>query len=154
MLVSGAVKPSLVYRALTFAGAIPFLACGVLPWFGVDTLGPLGATLNVLLIYGLAILSFLCGTQWAAELARPGASGLPLFIISNLIVVVAWLAVLAVPVAIALSLQFVGFVVVLGIDGRLHVRGVISDDYWRLRIQITAIVLAAVLLGILAAWRG
>lgn len=153
-MIDSAVNSTLVYRTLTFAGAIPFVGLSVALWLGVDTLGPLGMTINVLLVYGLAILSFLCGTQWAFELSRPGMAGLPLFLISNAIVVVAWLTTLAAAAAVAFPVQFLAFALVLMVDGRLRSRGVIDQTYWRLRQQVSAIVLLAILAAAVAVWQG
>lgn len=139
-----------VYRVLTWAGAIPFLACAVLPLIGVESLGPLGDVRQVLAIYGLAIASFLCGTHWTFELTQPGHWGPSLFIVSNVLVVAAWFAVVAARVEVALGIQAATFVTLLAIDARIHARGGISGDYWRLRQRVTAVVLAALVLGILA----
>lgn len=139
-----------VYRALTWAGAIPFLALAVLPWVGVESLGPLGDVRHVLAIYGLAIVSFLCGTHWTFELTQPGNWGPSLFIVSNVLVVAAWFAVVAARSEVALGIEAATFITLLAVDARIHARGGISADYWRLRQRVTAVVLAALVLGALA----
>lgn len=141
------------YSALTYAGAIPFVACAALPWLGVATLGPLGDVYRVLVSYGLAIVCFLCGTQWAAELARPGCARLPLLPISNLLVIATWIAALAAPVALALLTQAAALLVLLAIDGRLRRAGLLGDHYWALRKRITVLVCAALAIAIAAACR-
>jgi len=145
------VNPTRTYHTLTYAGGLPFIACALLPWAGITSLGPLGPVSGVLLLYGLSIVSFLCGTQWAAELQRPGESGLPLLLISNLIVVVTWLAVLAAAVPAALLLQALALLALLLVDARLYRRGALPAPYWRLRQRITAIAVAALALAAAAA---
>jgi hypothetical protein len=139
------------YATLTYAGAIPFVACALLPWFGIDSLGPLGGSGELLVTYGLAIVSFLCGTQWAAELVQPGRAGLPLFPISNGIVLASWISALAASAAVALVVQLLSIFSLLAIDARLHRAQGISDHYWKLRQRITGIVAVALLIGILGA---
>ncbi len=139
-----------LYRYLAYAGALPFLASGLLPWVGVDSLGPLGSARDVLALYGLAIASFLCGTHWTFELKDPGHWGPSLFIVSNVLVVAAWAALIAAPVRIALGVLALVFVALLAVDQRIHARGGTSVDYWRVRQRVTAIVLFALLAGALA----
>lgn len=151
----GIVRPvnsKTVYSALTYAGAIPFVACALLPYAGVPTLGPFGEAGVVLMWYGLAIASFLAGTHWAFELAAPGKAGLPLFVLSNAVVVLTWLTALAAPPFFALVDQLAVFALLLLIDSRLFVAGVVDEHYWRLRKRITAIVLLALLAGLGQEW--
>ncbi len=144
------MQDTTVYRLLAWAGALPFLACGLLPVFGVDSLGPLGDSRQVLAAYGLAIASFLCGSHWTFELTRPGHWGPSLFIVSNVLVIIAWVAFIAAPVKVALGVEAATFVALLAVDRRIHARGGTSADYWRLRQRVTAVVLLALVAGILA----
>ncbi len=139
-----------LYRYLAYAGALPFLACGLLPWAGIDSLGPLGSARDVLAVYGLAIASFLCGTHWTFELKDPGHWGPSLFVVSNVLVVAAWAALIVAPVSIALGVLALVFVALLAVDHRIHARGGTSGDYWQLRQRVTAVVLFALLAGVLA----
>ena len=138
----------LVYSVLSYAGALPFLACALLPYAGLASLGPLGEVNAVLVGYGLAIASFLAGAHWACELTAPAKAGLPLFVLSNLAVVITWLTALAAPPFFALLEQLAVFVLLLCIDSRLFTGGVIDEHYWRLRKRITAIVLLALLISL------
>lgn len=143
---------STLYRTLTYAGSIPFVACALLPYLGITTLGPLGAWYEVMILYGLAIASFLAGTHWAFELVRPGAYPVSLFVISNVIVLATWFGSLLGPVSFALAVQCAAFITLLVVDGVVAARGGITAEYWHLRQRITAIVLAALVLGILEPW--
>lgn len=141
-----------VYQTLTYAGALPFLACALLPFAGITELGPLGAWDQVLVMYGLAIASFLAGTHWAFELARPGSFALSLFIVSNVLVLAVWLAALVAVPAIALAVQCIAFLVLLRVDGAVAAAGGTPPGYFAMRQRITFIVLAALLIGISATW--
>ncbi len=141
-----------VYKTLTYAGGLPFVACALLPYAGITELGPLGAWDHVLVMYGLAIASFLAGTHWAFELARPGTYAISLFVMSNVIVVVVWLAALVANAAIALAVQCMAFLVLLAVDKAVAAEGGMPPGYLAMRQRITFIVLAALLIGISATW--
>lgn len=141
-----------VYKTLTYAGGLPFVACALLPYAGITELGPLGAWHDVLVMYGLAIASFLAGTHWAFELARPGRHPISLFVMSNVIVLAVWLAALAAPAAIALAVQSIAFVVLLRVDKAVAADGGTPQGYFTMRQRITYIVLAALIIGISATW--
>ncbi|MEM8817046.1 MAG: DUF3429 domain-containing protein [Pseudomonadota bacterium] len=144
-------------KFLTYAGALPFLACALLPYVGIERLGAVGRgeeilVADILLSYGLAISSFLAGTLWASELHSPGRTRLPLLLLSNALLLVTWLTALAAPLGIALVTQIVVFGVLLLADRQVFAAGGLDVDYWRLRRRITAIVLLALLLGLGQAW--
>lgn len=143
---------STIYRFLTYAGSVPFVACALLPYAGITTLGPLGAWHEVMILYGLAIASFLAGTHWAFELERPGAYPVSLFVVSNVIVLATWIGSLLGPVWFALAVQCAAFITLLVVDGVVAARNGITAEYWHLRQRITAIVLAALILGIAEPW--
>lgn len=151
--VTRSVNDKHTYHTLTYAGVMPFLAGAILPWLGVTSLGPLGAVYPALLSYGLAIVSFLCGTQWAVELAGAGSARLPLFLLSNLIVVATWLAALAAPLGAALLVQIAALAILLAVDGRLRGADRLSGDYWILRQRITLIACIALAVAIVGTWR-
>lgn len=141
-----------LYKTLTYAGGLPFLACALLPYTGITELGPLGSWDRVLLLYGLAIASFLAGTHWAFELARPGSYPVSLFVVSNVLVLAVWLAALVATVPIALAVQGISFIVLLRVDRAVAIAGGTPPGYFALRLRITFIVLAALILGIPATW--
>lgn len=141
-----------IYKILTYAGGLPFFACALMPWAGVTELGPLGLWHQVLVAYGLAIASFLAGTHWAFELARPGTYAVSLFVMSNVIVLAVWLAALVATPAIALAVQCIAFVVLLRVDKAVADAGGTPPGYFAMRQRITFIVLAALIVGISATW--
>ena len=48
-----------LYSILAYAGALPFVVCAAMPWFGFDRIPNLGAVDYIAQAYGLAIASFL-----------------------------------------------------------------------------------------------
>ena len=155
--VSPAGRRTLTSAVLTYAGALPFLACALLPYAGVDHI-PLSGSAGqvsvsqILVTYGLAIASFMAGTLWAVGLREPGGSVPPLLPLSNALVLAVWISALAAPPAAALAVQAVVFVLLLWADGRLFAAGFIGRGYWQLRQHISVIVVLALLLGMYSAW--
>ncbi len=141
-----------IYKTLTYAGSLPFIACALLPWVGITELGPLGAWDQVLVMYGLAIASFLAGTHWAFELARPGSYGMSLFLLSNAVVLAVWFAALVATSAIALAVQCIAFLVLLWVDRTVAAGDGTPPGYFAMRQRISFIVLAALLIAISATW--
>ena len=60
-----------IYRYLTLAGVLPFVAGAILPIAGTQTVLPVGELHALVGSYGLAIVSFLAGTHWAMQLMAP-----------------------------------------------------------------------------------
>lgn len=141
-----------VYKTLTYAGAIPFVACALLPFAGITSLGPFGEWSDVIVTYGLAIASFLAGTHWAFELARPGTYAVSLFVMSNAVVLAVWIAALVAPVDVALGVQFIAFLVLLRVDRAVAQSGGTPPEYLATRQRITLIVMAALAVAIAATW--
>jgi hypothetical protein len=103
-------------------------------------------------MYGLAIASFLAGTHWAFELARPGSYAISLFVVSNSVVLAVWLAALVAVPAIALAVQCIAFLVLLRVDSAVAAVNGTPPGYFAMRQRITVIVLAALLIGFSATW--
>ena len=135
-----------VYSVLTMAGVTPFVACAVLPIFGVhsiELLGPLG---EVAAGYGLAIVSFLAGIHWATQLYELQKTPFNLLLASNIVFVAVWLVYAVGTLAAALVIQAVALVVLLGLDRWLLGNGVITQHYYRVRSTATVLAVASLLL--------
>ena len=131
-----------LYSLLTLTGALPFVAAALLLPFGVTTVGPLGATVDLALSYGLAIVCFLAGIHWATFLYRRDASPGNLFVASNLVVLGTWIPYLLAPARFVAVAMIVAFIALLWVDYGLERLGVIDSHYLALR---TAATLLAVL---------
>jgi len=150
--VSPAGPGALTSQVLTYAGALPFLACALLPYAGIADIPMLGPVEHVLVSYGLAIASFMAGTLWAARLREPEGNTPPWLLLSNVFVLAVWISALAAPVVVALAVQALVFVLLLWADGRLFAAGLIGRDYWVLRQRISVIVVLALLFGLFSIW--
>lgn len=135
-----------LYSILTMAGVTPFIACAVLPMFGVyslDLLGPLG---DVAAGYGLAIISFLAGIHWATRLYELQKTSFNLLLVSNIVFVVVWLVYALGTLQAALIVQALALVTLLALDRWLLGNGVITRHYYRVRSAATVLAVASLLL--------
>lgn len=129
-------------------GLIPFLAGALAPWILPAERLP-DASL-ALIGYGAVILSFLGGVHWglAAPAGRPLQIGLS--VVPSL---VAWLALLVANLhgtGAALWLLVAAFAVLLPGDLLAAGRGLAPGWYPRLRVPLTLIVVACLVVGALA----
>ncbi len=129
---------------LSFAGVIPFAAgAAILAIFRHDVSGDFGWVLPGLVGWGLAILSFMAGTQWGMAVARPeAASGqrLVLLLASNAITIAGWASLLFAPLKTGIAVVALGFLMLL-LSERAAVSGqMVTPQYWRMRVIVTALV--------------
>ena len=135
-----------LYSILTMAGVAPFIACAVLPMFGVyslELLGPLG---DVAAGYGLAIISFLAGIHWATQLYGLQKTRFNLLLVSNIVFVVVWLVYALGTLEAALIVQALALVALLGVDRWLLASGLITQHYYRVRGAATILATVSLLL--------
>ncbi len=131
-------------KILVFAGAIPFV-CGIfLRLTGQNFMGLDGE--SVLLSYGAVIISFLSGLHWSLGMQHGGNLGGSslLLIISNITALGGWFALLigGTPGMVMMTGLFLAL---LGLDSRL--KSVLGDDFFKLRIIITAVVVFCLMVG-------
>jgi hypothetical protein len=152
---------SAIVRLLGFAGLIPFLVPVVLMVQGaVSAKGFESASVfglyapYVFITYSVIILSFLCGALWGKAVSgdcRQAANAVLIF--SNLIALSAWSCTLLIYLAPIMSifatvLLFSGFLAVLFCEREFeqiaNQRGREKDftasSYWKMRVQLTALV--------------
>jgi len=136
---------------LTFAGAIPFVACAFLLIIDVVTVPILGSVVDVLSAYGLVIASFMAGAHWGNHLNladdNKWAIRLPLY--SNVIALSLWLGFLILSASSFMWLLVVGFTILLVIDYSLHRTQIISRTYFKVRQYVTAIVVISLVIAAL-----
>lgn len=129
-----------LYSALTYAGALPFLACAFLPYAGLAELPKIGMLYYVAQVYGLVILSFMAGVHWGTYLYNQESAPQNLFITSNIVTVVAWLVFLLGNPVWTLLVLMAGFLYLLLLDYQLHRHKMISDHYLDTRRNVSALV--------------
>ncbi len=128
-----------LYSILALAGTTPFVACALLPLFGIDAIEPLGNLHELAARYGLAIICFLTGIHWATFLYKPEQSPANLFVVSNAMFLVVWIAYELVALPFALATQFIAFAMLLSIDFRIMTARAITPHYFRVRALATAL---------------
>jgi hypothetical protein len=149
--VTGVPRAAVIWGLL---GLLPFLygaaltltAPETLPTLGLFDSSPAGGA-HILERFGAAILAFMGGCLWGFSSAgrRPtlvllGGSAIPAFI--------AFVAIQPNPALSCIWLAF-GFVVLQGLDV-LYSRAGVAPDYWlSLRLPLTAVVMACLLIGAL-----
>lgn len=136
---------------LTFAGAIPFVACAFLLMIDVVTVPMLGSVGDVLSAYGLVIASFMAGAHWGNNLDlsddNKWAIRLPLY--SNIIALGLWLGFLILSAIGFIWLLVIGFISLLVIAYSLHRAQIISHAYFKVRQYVTAIVVISLVIAAL-----
>ena len=135
-------------RWLGALGAVPFLGlAGVTPFLS-DV--PRTAVVHALAAYGAVILSFLGGIHWGLAIADPGGttSGTlrARLILSVMPSLMGWVALL-VPARSGLFLLAAAVATMLWVDIRATRLGQAPSWYPRLRVPLTCVVVATLLLG-------
>ena len=127
------------YTTLMLLGLVPFLACAFLPVAGVEEVARLGRLDELLSSYSVAILCFLTGIHWATQLYREDSAPPNLFIVSNVIFLIVWIAYVASELQWALGTQLLAYPLLLAVDFQLFSKGVSSQNYLRMRVAATGI---------------
>ncbi|WP_298807517.1 DUF3429 domain-containing protein [uncultured Psychrobacter sp.] len=136
---------------LTFAGAIPFVACAFLLMVDVVTVPILGSVVDVLSAYGLVIASFMAGAHWGnhLDLAEDNKWAVRLPLYSNVIGLGLWLGFLILSASSFSWLLVIGFISLLVIDYNLHRAQIICHAYFKVRQYVTAIVVISLVVAAL-----
>lgn len=127
---------------LGVGGLIPFIVGTAYLWSGTIVYAQVVA--NALVGYGAVILSFLGAVHWGLYLLQPTLGGLRL-VLGVTPSLIGWgavlLALLGAPV-LAVVLLIVGFTGIYMVDWQTVQQGVMPRWYGRLRIRLTAVVVA------------
>jgi hypothetical protein len=145
--MSSLPKTPLVPIVLGLSGLIPFLACALAlsGGFALPLIGGTGATRLALVVYAIAILSFLGGVRWG--IAMSGDQLTRDYVISVTPALIGWAAIgLSRPRD--LWMLCVAFVIYGLLDYGMACRVVAPEWYGRLRLFLSAV--AALCLGIAA----
>ena len=136
---------------LTYAGLLPFIVAAICISNGIKSLPLLGQVESILSVYTLVIISFLAGAHWGQSLVIFDTNwAIYLAIFSNAIAVALWLGFVLAGFKIKISIFIVLLAVLLCIDHKLLKIGVISSDYFSLRLRVSsAVILLLVLTGVL-----
>lgn len=135
-----------LYTALSYAGAIPFVLCALLPFVGIDTVPNVGRLNLVVETYGLAIASFVAGSHWGTFLYNREICPTNLFVTSNIIVLACWFAFLLTGPVLTVFVLVLAFAYLLLIDLTLHKAQLTTDGYFAVRRNVSYIVIASLML--------
>lgn len=123
---------------LAFAGALPFLALVAILVLRLDVPVPAAADLRS---YTLVIAAFMAGTAWGYAL--PQADGRLYLLLSNVLALAAFAADRVRQPRLGLGADIVIFIALLLLDVMARRGGYIRAEYLRLRLGVTALVVAA-----------
>lgn len=138
---------------LGFAGAVPFLVLSV--WLAAIPADHVwrGTTIALLTSYAALVLSFLGGTRWALAVAGGYEQARRDIAISVVPALFGW-TVLFLPPHIAMVLLAVAFAAHGAWDAFSGQAGVVPDWFARLRAQLTAIAVVALIVAFAATAAG
>lgn len=125
------------------AGVLPFLLALSALALGQQALPVLGPVLPIVLGYGVVIAAFMSGALWGQVVMEPAAAIWLLF--SNLLALVTWAAAVWLSPQAALPVLAGVFVALWLADRQRWRAGRVSSRYWRIRCEVTALVVPAVL---------
>lgn len=140
-----------LYILVTYAGALPFVACAIMLYSGIDTLEGLGSVSNISAILALIIVSFIAGIHLGTYILYRTQTPKPLFIISNVLALTAWLALLIANLKVAISILIFAFIYLLIVDYFLKRELFISKNYFNTRLIVTLITTGSLLITSFAA---
>ncbi len=135
--------------ALGLGGVIPFAACAAALHL-VDEPRLQSEAAQALAAYGAVILSFLGGARWGAALVLPRAQLTPELVLAVIPSLLAWCALLLPGATQPLLALALGFAVFGVLDVREGARGAWPAWYPRLRLLLTLLVLACLVVALLA----
>ncbi len=135
-----------LYILVTYAGALPFIACAMMLYSGIDTLEGLGSVSNISAVFALIIVSFIAGLHLGTYLFYRTQTPKPLFIISNIIAAIAWISLLVANVKVAIAILIFAFIYLLLVDYLLKRELFISKSYFNTRLIVTLITTGSLLL--------
>ena len=130
---------------LAYSGALPFVFCAALMALGHHHIALAGELATIINTYSLVIIVFMSGIYWGLYFNGQVYQKIYLLIISNIITILSWLAFLFIGMPIILLYYSVMFLILLIIDYKLLEENVITQNYFKTRMTVTAIVIASLL---------
>lgn len=135
-----------LYILVTYAGALPFIACAMMLYSGIETLEGVGSVSNMSAVLALIIISFIAGIHLGTYIFYRTQTPKPLFIISNIIAAAAWLSLLLADIKVAFSVLIFAFVYLLAVDYLLKRELFLSTKYFNTRLIVTLITTGSLLI--------
>lgn len=130
---------SLCYKILMLLGLIPFIGFAVLAQ--PNDLMSKHDAMMFYISYGAVILSFLGGIEWGLVINQQQRHHVLILIVSNILALMAWSAVLALSHTLALWILFTGFIIALLIDWYCLRVNLIAPAFFKWRVLITVVAI-------------
>ncbi|NBV06751.1 MAG: DUF3429 family protein [Proteobacteria bacterium] len=134
-----------LHHILAYLGTIPFIAAAIFFAFDSDFISPITVE-NIIKSYILAIVSFMAGVNWGQYLSAEKKPPLNLFITSNVITLLCWFSFFLLGSVAFFLNAVVLFISLILIDHHLLQFEIIEQNYFKTRINISAIVCLSILL--------
>lgn len=128
-----------LYILVTYAGALPFVACAVMLYSGINEVSLLGSVEKIVAVCGLILISFVAGIHLGIYLLYNTKTHKSLLLISNILAVIAWLTIMFAPIHISISTLTGVFGYLLLVDYLLKKENLISLNYFTTRLIVTFI---------------
>jgi hypothetical protein len=141
------------FLVLGAAGLLPFLAGAALAWFGPP--GDNSMALHWLLGYAMVILTFVAALHWGVAMMAASAAPADRWLAAGWSVLpplVAWIA-LQLATVHGIQLLIAMFVVQVAMDRWLARRFPVPAWFFRLRLALTLVVVAALAVALVAYYR-
>lgn len=135
-----ALNKQQTYQFLTYFGTVPFVLFSLVMALGNEnTLGFIDVEF-FFYSYSLAIVSFVCGTQWGTIIRNKDANLENILILSNVITLSAWIAASFNDKSYTLIFNSFCFLALLASDFYIWKKKLITSDYFKTRAIATSIV--------------
>lgn len=141
-----AMKSNYLASWLAYLGAIPFVIGAFLIFLGYERVLFINDVVRVVNSYGLIIVVFMAGIHWGNYLSDNRCNSINLLLLSNIITLFSWFSFLFMPAKLSVIVYCLAFSCLLYLDSKLLSLNVISVTYFKLRLVITSIVIASLLL--------
>lgn len=124
------------YRILTYLGALPFIFYPLTLYLNLD----INKFTPLFTSYTLIIISFMSGSHWGINLGNYKHKS-SIFLISNIITLAGWITFNYLSNTLFLKFSILMFGALLYVDYYLHNDDLINKAYYKLRVNISIIVI-------------
>jgi hypothetical protein len=137
------------YLYLSYTGTLPFLFCALCFIEGIQIIPFLGSIYKVMSGNGLVIASFMAGSHWGLHLRLSGKWAIYLPVFSNVNATLLWGGFIFLSFKDLLIGFILTFIVLLLIDRKLFLDGLINREYFRVRCSVSLIVISSLTLSVI-----
>lgn len=140
---------TILHTALTYAGAIPFIACAAFLSLDFHPTFINVSIAEILTTYTLLIATFMAGAYWGLYIRDEERSLAHLTILSNAFAIGLWCSFLVLDTLSFLLFCAAYFCILLIVEYSLFKKYIVSRSYFSLRLMITVIVVTCLITSIM-----